>query len=158
MGIVRADASDRATTAELFEVVRASGEFDDPEGPPWSLQRLRGWLEHPMDPAETWQFRDEATGAVHGWYYLLLPRRENLDRAYVYLTVHPAHRRRGVGTALLRHAAGRAGGEGRSALASGTFQGTAGAAFAARVGATAGLVEARRVQVLAKLPADRIAS
>jgi RimJ/RimL family protein N-acetyltransferase len=158
MGIVREDPSDRATTAELFEVIRASGEVDDPEGPPWSLQRLRGWLEHPMDPAEAWSYRDETAGPVHGWYYLILPRRENLDRAYLFLTVHPAYRRRGAGTALLRHAAERATAAGRATFAGGTWQGTAGQAFAERVGAIAGLVEARRVLVLPEIPAGRIAS
>jgi len=157
MRIVRGDASDRATTRACFEAVRAAGEADDPFGPPWSLQRLRGWLEYPTDPAETWICPDQATGAVAGWYYLILPERENRDRAYMYLTVDPSSRRRGIGTALLRHAAGRSAGAGRSMLGSGVFQGSAGAAFAARVGATAGLVEARRVQVLGKIPAGRVA-
>jgi GNAT superfamily N-acetyltransferase len=158
MRIVRGDAADRATTQACFEAVRAAGEHDDPFGPPWSLRRLRGWLEHPTDPAEVWICPDEATGAVAGWYYLILPERENLDRAYLYLTVRPSSRRGGIGTALLRHAAGRSAAAGRSVLGSGTFQGSAGAAFANRVGATAGLVEARRVQVLGKIPAGRVAA
>src|SRR3984885_7640812 len=157
MRIVRGDASDRATTRACFEAVRAAGEADDPCGPPWSLRRLRGWLEHPTDPAETGICRDEATGAVAGFYYLILPERENRDRAYMYLTVRPSSRRGGIGTALLRDAAGRSAGAGRSVLGSGVFQGSAGAAFAARVGATAGLVEARRVLVLGKIPAGRVA-
>jgi RimJ/RimL family protein N-acetyltransferase len=41
-------------------------------------------------------------------------------------------------------------------LGGGAFQGSAGAAFAERVGAAPGLVEARRVQVLSKIPAGRI--
>jgi GNAT superfamily N-acetyltransferase len=157
MRIVRGDASDRPTTQACFEAVRAAGEADDPFGPPWSPQRLRGWLEYPTDPAEIWIWHDEATGAVAGWYYLILPERENRDRAYLYLTVRPSSRRRGIGTALLRHAAGRSADAGRSVLGSGAFQGSAGAAFATRVGATAGLVEARRVQVLGKIPAGRVA-
>jgi GNAT superfamily N-acetyltransferase len=158
MRIVRGDASDQATTQACFAVVRAAGEADDPLGPPWSLRRMRGWLKYRSDPAETWISRDEASGAVHGWYYLILPDKENRDRAYVYLTVHPAWRRQGIGTALLRHAAGRAADSGRSALGSGAFQGTAGAAFAGHAGATPGLVEARRVLVLAAIPAGRVAS
>jgi GNAT superfamily N-acetyltransferase len=157
MRIVQGDASDRATTQAWFEVVRAAGETDDPQGPPWSLRRMRGWLEYPVDPAETWTGSDEATGAVHGWYYLVRPERENRDRAYLNLTVHPASRRRGIGTALLRHAAGRAAGGGRSVLGSGAFQDSAGAAFAVRAGATPGLVEARRVLVLGQIPAGRVA-
>ena len=158
MRIVRGDASDRPTTQACFEAVRVAGEADDPFGPPWSLQRLRGWLEHPTEPSETWICRDEATGAVAGFYYLILPERENRDRAYMYLTVDPSSRRRGIGTALLRHAAGRSAGAGRSVLGSGVFQGSAGAAFADRVGATAGLVEARRVLVLGKIPDGHVAA
>jgi len=158
MRIVRGDASDRATTQACFEAVRAAGEADDPFGPPWSLRRMRGWLEHPSEPAEVWICPDDADGSVAGWYYLILPVRENRDRAYLYLTVRPSSRRHGIGTALLRHAAARVAADARSVLGSGTFQGSAGAAFAARVGATAGLVEARRVQILGKIPAGRIAA
>src|ERR1700730_14848759 len=100
MRIVRGDASDRATTQACYEVVRAAAEVDDPCGPPWSLQRLRGWLEYPTDPAETWIAVDEATGGFHGWYYLVLPERENRDRGYLYLDVRPSSRRRGIGSAL----------------------------------------------------------
>jgi GNAT superfamily N-acetyltransferase len=156
MRIVQGDVSDRATTQACFEVVRAAGETDDPLGPPWSLRRMRGWLKYPAEPAETWIYGDETAGTIQGWYFLVLPDRENLDRAYVYLTVHPSSRRRGIGTALLRHAAERAAGAGRSVLGSGALQGSAGAAFAERTGATPGLVEARRVQVLSKIPAGRI--
>src|ERR1700691_3968686 len=156
MRIVRGDASDRPTTQACFEAVRVAGEADDPFGPPWSLQRLRCWLADPTDPAEVWICPDEATGAVAGWYYLILPERENRDRAYLYLTVRPSSRRSGIGTALLRHAANRSADAGRSVLGSGAFQGSAGAAFAARVAAPAGLVEARRVQVLGKIPAGRV--
>jgi RimJ/RimL family protein N-acetyltransferase len=158
MRIEQADASDRATTQECFEVVRAAGEVDDPLGPPWSLQRLRGWIEHPFMPAESWVGRDETTGAIAGWSFMFLPDRENLDRAYLFLTVPPAQRRRGIGTALLRHAAGRAAAHGRTVFASEAFQGTAGAAFAEHVGATAGLVGARRVLAVGKLSAGRIAA
>jgi len=158
MRIEQADASDPATTRECFEVVQAADEVDDPLGPPWSLQRLRGWMEYPTEPAEIWVGRDETTAAVLGWYFMFLPQRENRDRAHGYLTVHPSVRRRGVGTALLRHAAERAGADGRSVLGSAALEGSPGTAFATRVGATAGLVEARRVLVLAAIPAGRVAS
>jgi GNAT superfamily N-acetyltransferase len=158
MRIEQADASDRATTQECFEVVRAAGEVDDPLGPPASLTRLQGWLQYPWAPAQLWLGRDETTGAVHGWYFLALPTRENRDRGYLDLLVHPSWRRRGIGTALLRHAGEQAVRNGRSALGGDALQGSAGAAFAVRAGASAGLVEARRVQVLDKIPAGRIAS
>ena len=158
MLIVRGDPSDRAMTAACFEIVRAADAVDDPDGPPWSLKRLRGWLEHPTDPIEIWIAVDETTGAHHGWCFLRLPERENRDRVNASVDVRPSSRRRGIGTALLSHAAERAEAAGRSVLAGEAFQGSAGAAFAARVGATAGLVEARRVLVLGTIPAGRIAA
>jgi GNAT superfamily N-acetyltransferase len=158
MRIVQGDPADRATSQACFEVVRAAGEADDPSGPPWSLRRLQGWLEHPADPAEAWICADQADGAVQGWYYLILPERENREWANLYLTVHPSWRRRGTGAALLRHAAGRAAHAGRSKLGSGALQDSPGAAFAQWAGAVPGLVEARRVQVLGRIPAGRIAS
>ena len=158
MRIVRGDASDRATTLACFEVVRAADEADDPHGPPWSLQRMRGWIEYPTDPNELWIAVDEATGALLGWYCLMLPERENRDRADMYLqraAVVAAARDRNRAAA----ARGRAGGGGRAvgAAAAGRSRARPGAAFAARVGATAGLVEARRVLALGQIPAGRIA-
>jgi GNAT superfamily N-acetyltransferase len=158
MRIEQVDASDPATTRECFEVVQAADEVDDPLGPPWSLQRLRGWMQYHPDPAEIWVGRDETTGAALGWYFMFLPQRENRERAHGYLTVRPSARRRGVGTALLRHAAERAAADGRSVLGSGALEGSPGTAFATRVGATAGLVEARRVLVLGAIPPGRVAS
>jgi GNAT superfamily N-acetyltransferase len=73
------------------------------------------------------------------------------------LEVHPEYRRHGVGRALLRHAAERAAENGRSVLSSGALLGSPGEAFARRFGATPGLTEARRVLVLAKLPAGQVA-
>jgi GNAT superfamily N-acetyltransferase len=156
MRIIRGDASDRATTQACFEIVRAADAVDDPNGPPWSLKRLRGWLEHPTDPIEIWIAVDETTGTHHGWCFLRLPEPENRHRVNASVDVLPSSRRRGIGTALLRHAAKRAEAAGRSVLASEAFQGSAGAAFAARVGATTGLVEARRVLALGQIPAGRI--
>ena len=83
MRIVRGDGSDRATTQACFEVVRAACAVDDPLGPPWSLRRLRGWLEHPTDPNEAVDRRRRGgRGGCLGWYYLVLPERENRDRAH----------------------------------------------------------------------------
>jgi len=73
-----------------------------------SLRRLRGWLEHPTDPSELWIAVDETTGACHGWYRLTLPERENRGRGYLWVTVQPSSRRRGLGTTLLQHAVDRA--------------------------------------------------
>jgi GNAT superfamily N-acetyltransferase len=72
--------------------------------------------------------------------------------------VHPEFRRRGLGRALLRHAAGRAEAGGRSHLDGNVVQGSAGEAFARHLGAEVGLVDARRFLDLRKVEASRFAT
>jgi GNAT superfamily N-acetyltransferase len=157
MDIVRQDATDPAVIRACHEIATAAIAADDPFGPPLTLRRLRGWLAHPDQPIELWVAEGATAGDIAGWYQLRLPDRENLDRGVLNLFVHPASRRRGLGRALLRHAAMRAADHGRSTLRGEALQGTAGAAFAARVGAAAGLVDARRVLALGKIPAGHVA-
>src|ERR1700753_50708 len=126
MRIVQRDPAEPGLAEACFEIMRAVDQVDDPSGPRWSLRRLRGFLEHPDEPCELWA-ADDGTGAMPGWYYLILPDRENRDRAFVILTVHPAARRRATGPALLRHAAGRLAADGRVVLAGAARQGTPGA-------------------------------
>jgi GNAT superfamily N-acetyltransferase len=93
---------------------------------------------------------------VAGWYRLELPDKENLDRAYLDLTVLPAARRHGIGRALLRHAAERTATHGRSLLGGFAQEGSPGQALARAVGATASLMDIRRVLALGQLPAGRL--
>jgi GNAT superfamily N-acetyltransferase len=158
MNIVRRDGTDPVVIRACHEVAAAADAVDDPCGPPMTLRRLRGWLAHPVEPMELWVAEGATAGGIAGWCYLRLPDRENLDRGWLDLLVHPASRRAGIGSALLRHTAERAAVHGRSTLAAEALRGSAGAAFAASVGATAGLVETRRVLALAKIPAGRIAA
>ena len=158
MGIVRWDGIDPATVRACHEVATAAIAADDPFGPPLTPRRLRGWLEHPENPIEVWVAEAEVPGRLAGWYQLRLPDRENLDRAGLNLFVHPASRRAGLGRALLRHAAMRAAENGRSTLRGSVLRGTPGAAFADRVGAVPGLVDARRVLAVDAIPAGHIAA
>ena len=99
----------------------------------------------------------EADGAVAAWYRREFPDLENRDRVWLTLTVHPARRRAGLGTALLRHAAERAAAAGRAIIDGGVREGSGGEAFALLAGATLGQAEVRRVLDLAKIPAGSIA-
>ena len=72
--------------------------------------------------------------------------------------MRPSHRRCGTGGALLRSAAQQAAQNGRMVLWGETFKGSAGEAFARYVGAKASLADARRVLVVVKVPAGRIAA
>ncbi len=156
--IVAWDPADQLATRALYEVTRAVMVADDPLGPPMPERARRAALKSPVDPAQAWFVPGEAPGSALGFYHLRLPDRENRHLAGLYLEVHPEHRRRGIGLALLRHAAELAAKDGRSVLASDTFQGSAGEAFARRMGAKPGLTDARRVLVLGKLPERQVAA
>jgi GNAT superfamily N-acetyltransferase/RimJ/RimL family protein N-acetyltransferase len=158
MRILRWDASDPAATAACYDVAAAASAADDPLGPPVTARRMRSRFEHPVEPGEIWYVPGDTAGSAQGWYRLELPARENLDRGALGVTVHPSCRRRGIGTALLGHAASRAALDGRSILGSWVLHGSAGEAFARRWEATPGLLDARRVLVLASIPAGQIAS
>jgi len=116
-----------------------------------------GWLTlgwH-QDPQEVWLARDGA-GTPRGWYLLGLPRRENQHLAGISPTVHPGHRRAGLGTALVRHGAARAREFGRTVLTGDAAVGTPGSGFASATGARPGLTNVGRVLRLASLPAERL--
>jgi GNAT superfamily N-acetyltransferase len=130
---------------------------DDPLGPPMSERMARALLKSPGEPARTWFVPGDDEGSAIAVCQLRMPTAENRHQAYVYLEVHPDHRRRGIGLALLRHAARQAAEDGRSALSGDAIGGSAGEAFALRTGATPGQESARRVLVLEKLPAGKLA-
>ena len=88
-----------------------------------------------------------ADGTVVGALRVLLPVRDNTSVAYLDVAVHPAHRRRGVGTALLGEGVRLAGAAGRSSLVAEVDEpaaDAAGSAFARHHGWTCDLRETRR--------------
>jgi GNAT superfamily N-acetyltransferase len=153
MHIDRADLADARTVRACYDVRVAAARSDEPGGP-WLRERpFGGWLTLGWegDPREVWLARDGET--VAGWYLLELPDTENLDRAWLDVVVHPEHRRRGIGLALLRHAEARARAHGRSQLTAGTRDGSPGEAFARSAGARPGLVDVQRAMEVGKLDA-----
>src|SRR5260370_22276365 len=132
-GFLRRDPADTGAVWAILDVERAANAVDAPAAPPWSAAsfRARMTLGPPHGtPGETWYAAGTATGSAAGWYRLRLPDLENRDRAELDLTVHPASRRRGLGTALLRHAASRAEANGRAFLDAYVAEGTPGDAVA----------------------------
>ena len=159
MRILPLDLADTATVHACHQVHDAARRADDPFEPPRSAAsfaaRLTGnWTG---SPRETWYVPGEPGGTVAAWYWAEFPDRENRDRVSGDLVVHPALRRRGLGAALLRHAAGRAAASGRATLGSEVQEGSPGEAFALRAGATPGQTDVRRVLDLTTIPAGTIA-
>ncbi len=158
MHIERIDLADAQRIRACDEAFLAAQQADCPEEPRLTGSVFRGWLTVGWggDPREVW-LAPGRDGSAAGWYRLELPERENQDRAYLDVVVHPGERRRGLGTALLRHAAARAAGHGRSVLSGGARNGTPGDAFARSAGAVPGVMEVQRTLDLGKLADGRLA-
>jgi GNAT superfamily N-acetyltransferase/RimJ/RimL family protein N-acetyltransferase len=152
-------ASDGASVRACHEIYLSGVPDDDPKGPVQSLRPFAGWMEFGWteDPAEAWLARDDA-GKPCGWYRLSLPQRENRHLAELTLAVHASRRRDGLGTALIGHAAGRAGDAGRTDLAGLARAGSPGTAFAQALGARTGIIEVTRVLELAAIAPGHLAA
>ncbi len=144
------------------EMIVSAQPQDDPNVPPPSLSILRGWLAHgfPDEPQECWLATADS-GAPLGCYAIELPQRENQQNGFINLVVGVGSRRRGIGTALLAHAAQRAATTGRTLLMGEARVGASGAAFADAIGARAGLLGVRRIldvgdDLRARLPGLRL--
>ncbi len=159
MHIERLDFADTGSMRACHAALMAAQRLDEPHAPRLGERSFGCWLTTGWggDPREVWLARGQAEGSIAGWYRLDLPDLENLDRAHLQLVVHPEERRRGLGRALLRHAAGRAAAHGRCVLGGGARNGTPGEAFARSVGAEPGLVEIERVLEPGTLEEGRLA-
>jgi GNAT superfamily N-acetyltransferase len=159
MHIEQLDLSDGAGIRACHAAFLAAQRVDEPEEPPMGERIFRAWFTIGFggEPREVWLVRGREQGTVAGWYRLELPDLENLDRANLQITVHPDERRRGLGRALLRHAAGRAAVHGRTVLSGGARNGTAGEAFARRIAAEPGLVDIERLLEPGQLEDGRVA-
>jgi GNAT superfamily N-acetyltransferase len=142
--------------------IEVSGQLeDDPNVPAVSFGMLHGWWGYGYsgEPREAW-LASGPDGEPLGCYLLELPDRENTTVGFLFLLVALPHRRRSIGTALLAHAADRAGLAGRALLEAGCRTGSPGDGFALAVGAKPGLRDARRIldlspELLARLPGLR---
>jgi GNAT superfamily N-acetyltransferase/RimJ/RimL family protein N-acetyltransferase len=159
MHIKQVDLADADTIRACFEAFLAAQRSDEPDGPFFTERPFRGWLTVGWggNPREMWLAESTAEGTVAGWYLLELPDLENLDQAELTLVVHPAQRRRGIGRALLKHAAARAAEHGRSVLSGPTRLGGDGEAFARAAGAGQGLVDVQRVMDVRATGSDQLA-
>lgn len=128
-----------ATPAQLAEQVAlevAASAVDQPGEPPlgadWVLARLTRTSSAGLQRLR-WIAREQRTGQLAGVARLVLFGGQDSDLAVVDIIVGPEHRRRGIGTALLRAVSGAAGS--RDCLfIEGIRAGTAAQAFADALG------------------------
>jgi GNAT superfamily N-acetyltransferase len=146
LAIEPVDPHDRAAVDGWFALqVRAHGH-DDPDLPPcpvchvhrfaWPGVRQRAWVV---------RAGPDTVGAAT----LALPEHDDPDHGFLHVLVAPSHRRRGLGTRLVRHAAAHARDAGRARLFCGAADppGTS-SAFLRTVGGRLGMRETRRRLVL----------
>jgi len=147
---VRIEQFDAKTDARnlraCHDLTAAGWAVDHPHVPPWPLDSFTAKWADGFDacPQQTWLATDDS-GEPVGCYLLRLPDKENVTRAHCTLVVAPARRRAGLGTALVEHCAEQARRAGRSRLAGQVRDDSPGAAFAAALGARAGIAQVDRV-------------
>jgi GNAT superfamily N-acetyltransferase len=159
MRIERWAPADTASLRGCQAAWDAALDIDDPDGARMTGPVLGAWLRLGFtgDPAEAWFIPGAEPGSVTGWYRLELPDLENQDRGDLLIVVHPRFRRRGLGRALLRHAAERAVAAQRSVIGGEVRDGSAGDAFAAAAGAKPGIGATVRRLDLRTVPAGTFA-
>ena len=150
--VTELDPTDAAAVEGALQVRRLVGAHDTPDLPPICRHRFRAQLDHPW-PGELvtrWIARDR--DEVVGHLEIMFPTLDNLDNAFVEISVPPLRRRRGIGRALYEHAVAHARDRGRRRvmaftpmdLPGGVSRDPAGSAFAAAMGLTNALDDVRR--------------
>lgn len=157
MRVARLEPADAAAIRGCRAIWNAAQEIDVPDGPQITERVFGAWVRRTFsgDPAEAWYVPGREPGSILGWYRLVLPDLENLDRASLLMVIDPAARRQGLGRELLRDAAGRAAAAGRAVLDGEVRDGSAGDAFAAALGAKPGMAATLRWLDRRKVPAMR---
>ncbi|WP_091079926.1 GNAT family N-acetyltransferase [Micromonospora nigra] len=157
------EPTDEAAVDEAHRIVAAAQAVDLPDIPAPDRAEFGLDVAHPPHGNQVVRALARQDGVAVGHVWIRMPQLDNTENASGELVVDPAHRRRGVGRALLAYARRVALDHGRrrlisstvGALPGGPARSTAGAAFAAAVGAQAALAEVRRRQDVTAL--DRAA-
>jgi GNAT superfamily N-acetyltransferase len=135
-----------------YTIDRAAAEADTPDIPFRSFETYRARLRHEWPGSRAEQYLAVHDGNAVGHLELFLPQLDNLANVIVELFVHPDHRRRGAGRALLSFAVRRTTELGRRHLIG---EAVAADAFARTAGAIPALVEVRsRLDVTGPRPDD----
>jgi GNAT superfamily N-acetyltransferase len=143
----------------FYEMYAAGLPIDDPDGPPFSQPLYMGWVKDGWEgERRKVALATDDDGTPVGACLVELSEGRNKHISHVTVLVPPRRRRHGMGRALLNYAARCAVAEGRTMLTAEVRLDTPGAAFAAAVGARAGVIEIRRVFDLTAIPEGHLAA
>ncbi len=160
MSLTRVSPDDPAQIDALVAIQNAAQAVDDPDALPHLPEAMADHLRYGWDLHPDEAFLYAPDGAAEPVATLLVdrPLRDNLDLFWLQLEVHPDHRRRGHGTAVMAEALQMAKAAGRHILWTETVEDDAGARkFAERFGFAYASHDARRRQVLAEVDRAEVA-
>ncbi len=104
MNIVEVRADDVELFAAWHTVLHVVDAYDrGPTADTWTLAEMRAEFEQASSSTTRRGYAALEDGAVVGAGWLALRRKDNLHRAELYVAVLPEHRRRSIGSVLIRH-------------------------------------------------------
>jgi GNAT superfamily N-acetyltransferase len=134
MEIRRFTADDADDVGAALDLVNAASTVDAPWDPPELPEHFEAQLRHGWDGEPDVPYLGTVDGRAVAVGSLNLPQRDNLHYAWVFVDVHPDHRRRGYGTAVLEHLLEQAREAGRTKAGIEGWESEATCGFAARHG------------------------
>lgn len=147
---------DPATAEAIADLQTATRRAETPEptptsGPSVRLRKRYGWGKERAG----WLVVARDGDRIVATATMMFPQRANRHLAYLWIEVHPARQRQGIGSGLLRQAEERAVAGGRRSLTGFALRDGTGAAFAAARGFEPGLDNAVRRLSLTGVEPDR---
>ena len=159
MPFLHVDPDDAVRVTQAVDLLNAAHAQDDPDAiellPELAAKELRyGW---DLEPDEWYLYAPDSSSDPVGVLELDFPARDNVHLAWAAIHVHPAHRRRGHGSAMLQEVIRRTKNLGRTTVWVGAAEDDLGAkAFLKSFGFRYASHDARRRQVLADVDQARL--
>lgn len=154
--ITEVSPDDADAVASFVAVANAVRRHDAPWVHPLTERECVGLLRHNWDGEPPVAFLAHAGGGIVGLGELHTSERDNRDLAWLEVEVHPDHRRRGHGSALIAALIERAGQVGRTSFGMDGWDGDATRVFAHRQGFTQKSIAVNRRQLVAELDWDEL--
>jgi GNAT superfamily N-acetyltransferase len=159
MPLLRVQPDDLDQVATVAGILEAARLVDDPDATPMVVEELVSEMRYGWDlqPDEHFLYIPDGAGLPVATLAIDLPTRDNLQLFWLRLVVHPDHRRRGHGSAIMAEVLRMAEEAGRSILWVEAVEEDAGARkFCERFGFGYASHDARRRQRLAEVDQDAV--
>jgi len=147
---------DETTVAEAVAVNIAVDAHDSPWAHPMTVATLTGMIRHGWDGEPPRCLAARTDGGVVGYADLWTGEWDNTDLAWFGLAVHPDHRRRGIGSALMARLLELTRESGRSKVGIDSWDSEAGVGFATAQGFERKSQAINRRQFLAEVDRDLV--